>query len=119
MSYTSNKAPGRVAPTKAKDAQFSKDSRNAASDKQAKSELGAPQSSKFRTVTPKLDKGVQPTYTAKAGYNEGNYVRLQPNTKGTNVVGRPTGVALGDKRKVFGGVENPDGKVNQTTAKYD
>lgn len=119
MSYTSNKAAKRESPTVERGSEYAKASSKTASDKQAKSELGASQSSKFRTVTAKLDKGVQPTYTAKAGYNEGNYVKLQANTKGTGVVGRPAGVALASKRKVFVASENPDGKRTQTTAKYD
>lgn len=119
MSYVSNKAKKRDNPTTAKSAEYAKASGETVSNKASNVERGVSQSSKYRKVTPKVNNGTNPTYTAKAGYNEGSVVRLQPNTKGTDVVGRPVGVGLASKRKVFAAEANPSGKSNQTTAKYD
>lgn len=118
-NYTSNKAKKRDNPTAPKASEYAKASGQTASNKQSNAERSTTQSSKFRTVTPKLNQDVQPTYTAKSGYNEGNFIRLQANTKGTNVVGRPAGVALASKRKVYAASANPSGADAQTTAKYD
>lgn len=89
-------AAGRRSPTNVI-GDFSAESAKAAGAR-SNQEKSQTQSAKFRNVP-----------VAKGKYNEGEVVRMQANTKGTGVVGRPSVLGQAGRDFTKPAVQNPDG----------